>query len=1312
MPLILPRKPELPVFDIPTASIYKTDFVDRRILTIVGRSVLSEKNQPIKPSTDFKFRKCYAVSDNALYKLKRTPDDNSSALFNYSVNIERQTDYSLPFIYYYNYKRLRQKSIYYQICVKLSNKISPFKTYYKNLESFFSKDYQPSITEEFNLKKDFNYPEDTHRFYFQITKEDLIYNDILYQEPRIVASSPNISLENYTLYTYELGLSNDLSQSCMYDFSKYLTKNLNKMVLTGLTIDLKPIEANSYIIIKKYSFETDYKLNKIFHYLSNFNYIWEKICEELTTVDIFAKFYLTFNGKLSPFLENLGTNNKVHFISEVSNIISDHTNNQSFITKALNTKKHLDYKLFSKEIPDTLKKETIPEFKIDLKNEKFDAYSLKKQILAGEKPLIVPIKYKSPRLALKLRINKPKLSSKSFICKLQEAPKITPILDVQKNNRLVAKYSKVVFNHKYQKEFAATLNKNSIAIEPNYKLRRSSFFNKCPRHALYSYKKLHNILSNNSLNKKLKFLFKAFILPKLSPQTQQSDNQKYIYNKFELSKLSYALKTTDSKIHLNRDKINNIVFPEKARISSKNNSSIDKLIQNKRIGLNHLRKLKLLILNIFKKKLEYQISFLVPQKKILPKVLKQPLKHNLFGLSVLKKADELYSQTVRKTDVFDFLNKYHNYDYCNYLPKQIVDQFKLEFCIIDATPEQTLVQKDIIPPPGWKKEIKKYIFRLKLGPYPFGFPDFAFNPPYFYLLTTRDKYSIKDTITDYIYKESFFILTKDKLYVHDLSMKNPKRILHSELTAKNSPKEYYTSKQYDKDLKQDQPEKIDSFHYSWQKEQPIKEIYKEISLFSLYQKIRNKKYLFKKLRIANSKYIIKDNYLNICLNSIMPQIHRFLIKKSAYKLAKAEGSITQNGFIKYWDSKIPFLLKKEANPTFVSKNLGCRIVKQKDWTLPQFFPDTYPANEIKVLYSARFRSFRFPYVPEMSFIHEKAVLFAKETEDTALYTCKFQEDFRVSQFDFGLTEIHNVYEDKFISDKLPQEQKLNEISVNSGTIYSIILNEYINPLIPKPDLVKSEIPNYFRHLIAPKFFKAEENMSYKFKRRGQKLNSLKYSQALEIQKENYYFKFDKLPDSFDSASFHWIILLRKKKDIATNLRYYSEEQISYKEDFLAVYNFASLKNKLYIADTYTVPTISGFNRETFKEALLFNKLPLSASFIYSSAFNIKDYQKNLIVFSVPKIQKSDLKEKVAYKYRIMEEEKHNGKLKETENSIKVFNKIKLHLSAFIFDRKKESFNLNSTARPRRMTYRPVYIPDFMDINIKDHKEEIIDEFTE
>ena len=213
MPLILPRKPEQPVFDIPTSSIYKTDFVDRRILTIVGRSVLSEKNQPIKPSTDFKFRKCYAVSDEVLYKLKTTPDDHSSPLINFRVKIEEQSDYSLPFSYYYNYRRLRQKSAYYPINYELSDQLSPFITFYKNTEDSIPEEYQPSVSESFNLQKNFSYPEDAFRFSFQIIKADLIYNDILYKEPCIVDKKQSLPLEVHTFYRYELGLTNDLSET-------------------------------------------------------------------------------------------------------------------------------------------------------------------------------------------------------------------------------------------------------------------------------------------------------------------------------------------------------------------------------------------------------------------------------------------------------------------------------------------------------------------------------------------------------------------------------------------------------------------------------------------------------------------------------------------------------------------------------------------------------------------------------------------------------------------------------------------------------------------------------------------------------------------------------------------------------------------------------------------------------------------------------------------------------------------------------------------------------------------------------------------
>ena len=1311
MPLILPRKPELPVFDIPTANIYKTDFVDRRILTIVGRSVLSEKNQPIKPSTDFKFRKCYALRDEILFKLKRTPDDKNIVPISCRVIIDEQLDYSRPFSYYYNYRKLRQKSVYYPIDSKISNSFSPFLTYYKKQDSLFPQEYQPSISETFNLKRELPYPKDPFRFAFQIIKPDLIYNDIIYKEPCIIDKQQDSELETILLYNYDLGLTNDFSQICLYDFSQYYTKNLDTMSFTGLFADLKPFESNTDIIINKYSFDTDYKLNKVFRYSNLFKYIWKKIYEEVTVTEFFGKFYLTFNPKLSPFVEKLDINNRVLFSSEVSNILSDHSINQKFNTRVLNTKNPLDYKLFPQNTAKSLRNEPIAEFKIDLKNEKFDAYSLKKQILAGEKPLIVPIKYKSPRLAYKLRINKPKLAPKPFICKLKEANGIKPIIDFPRTNRLIAKYSKVVFNHKSRKEFSTILNKNSLAIEPNYKLRRSSFFNKSPKHALYSYKRIHNILSSSTSNKKLKFLFKAFILPKLSIKSQTSQNPSYIYNNFGISKLAYISKKADNKINLERKAINNIVFSEKSKISSLNSSYIDKITQSMRIGINHLRKLKLLILNIFRKKLAYQITFLVPQKKIFPYRFKQPLKHNIFCLTVLKKPDELYTQSVRKTDIFAFLNKFRPYNFSNYLPKQIVNQFKLKFNIIDAQTEQTLVQKDIIPPPGWKKEIKTFNCRLKLGPYPFGFPDFAFNPPYFYQLTTRDKYSIKDTNIDYIYKESLFILTKDKLYVHDLSMKKPKRILHTDITPKNSPKEYYASKN-DKNLKQDQPIKINTFSYSWQKEKPIKEVTEGLSLFFIYQRVRNRKYLFKKLKTGESKYLIKDNYLTGTLNTIMPQINRFLIKKSAYKLAKAEGSIVQNGFTNYWNSKIPFSLKKETNPTFVAKNLGCHIARQKDWTLPQFFPDTYPAKETEVLYTARFRSFRFPYIPEMSFVHEKAVLFAKEPDDTALYSCKFQEDFRVSQFDFGLTDIQSIYTNRFVSDNLTRILSLNYINVSSKTVYNKIQNQYIHPTLPKPKLVKSEIPNYFKHLITPKFFNALGNLTYKFKRRGLIINSLKYIQNFGIAKESYYIKQDKLPDSFDSASFHWIILLRKKKDILTNLQYTAEEQIAHKEDFQAVYNFASLKNKIYVDETYPAPTIPEFNRETLNKAVHFDKIPLSESFVGELAFNAEEYDKNLILFTVPIVQKDNMQEKAEYKYKLIDKEKYKGELKETENYIKAFEKSKLPLSAFIFAREKESFKQTTTARPRKINYRPVYIPDFMDINPQEDKVEIIDEFIE
>ena len=1314
MTLILPIKSELPVFDIPTENIYKTDFVDRRILTIVGRAVLSEKNQPIKPSTDYKYRKCYAASDSILYRLKRLPNEKASESLNFRVKINETIDFSAPFLVYYNYKRLRQKTVYYPINSKLSEEISPFKTNYKKYASILNQIFEPHASNNFYLTKLFPYPKDSYRFNFNLIKNEIIIDNILHRESQIINRKESLSLISHFVYNYELALTNDLSQVCLYDFSKFATKYLDKLKFLGIIDNLTPIEPSKEIIINKNSFETDYKLKTVLRYLEGFNYVWKKIFEEITTTEIFAKFYLTSETKLKPFIERLSISSDAVFSSEISNILSDSTINQNFNTRVLDTKKQLEYRPLPKKETNPLETSSIHEFKIDLKNEKFDAYSLKKQILAGEKPLIVPIKYKSPRLALKLKINKPKIASQNYTCKIQDAKPIKPILDFTKSKKLLAKYSRILFKHECQKEFANNLDKYSISIKSNYKQRRSNFFNKSPKHALYSYKKIHNILINNSFykNKKLKFLFKAFILPQLVLRSKNYQNQKYIYDSLSTNKLSYSSKVESNIIKLKRNNINNIVFPEKQKISSQINTPIEKLNQTKRIGLNHLRKLKLLILNIFKNKLKYKITFLVPQKRILPIKIKQPLRHSLFNLTVLKKSDELYTHKARETDCFSIYNKKQEYDFCKYLPKQIVDQLQLVFNIIDFKPVETLVQKDIIPPPSWKKEIKNYICRLKLGPYPFGFPSFSQNPPHFYVLTTRDRYSIKDTNNDYIYRESSFILTKDRLYLPDLSMKKPKRMLHSEITAKNSPKEYYTSKAEQKCLQQNQPKAIGSFKHSWLYEQSETNRIKNNQAFFIYQRIRNRKYLFKRIKTDNKPYAIKDNYLTNNLKPAMPQVNRFLIKKSVYKLAKSEGTIIQNGYINYWSSKIPFKLKDKTIPSFVSKNLGCRITKQKDWTLPQYFPDTYPANETEIKYSARFRSFHFPYIPEISFVYEKAVSYSKISDDSILNSCKFQEDFRVSQFDFGLAEILNNEIDNYNSNNVNKTRFVENIYFESDKIITRINKEYIQPILPKPTLVKSEIPNYLRHLISPKFFKLIGNLNYKFKRRGQTLNSLKYIQNLDSAKENYYIKSDKLPDTFESISFHWIILLRKKNDIITNLKYISDEQTLYKEEFKAEYNFESLKNKIVVNDIYQNPVIKQIEREIFEKADDINNISLPVNFVSDTNFINKETKIEHILCLNSPITQNGLEDKSDYRYNLITKGKFTGEIKETDNSINSLKKSRLTFSAFIFDRPKESFKLNLSARPKRSPYRPVYIPDFMDINTNKKEIEIIDEFIE
>lgn len=1310
MPLILPRKSDLPVFDIPSENIYKTDFVDRRVLTIVGRALLSEKNQPIKPSTDYKFRKCYSAYNEILYKLKTEPDDKAFAEFKQKIVITELTDYSIPLAYYYNYRKLRQKSVYYPIDTELSSEITPFEvTYIKVLKPLLSNDYKPVHTKTIKIDNWFPYGYDNFNFRFQIPQTDLTEKLLLRQESQIVSNEEKPDVEYYSFHNDELVIKNEFTQICLYDFSKYSYSNLNNYRFLGLDSFLKPIEPNKDIVVEKAPFESDYKLKKVFRYLEAIKYVWKSIYEEATTSDYFAKFYLTANTKLKPYLDNLNSNNDVNFLTDISNFIADRQES-NFPSRNFNTKEKEIYKTLPQKNSNSLKSESIKEFSIDLKNENFDAYSFKKQILAGKKPLVVPIKYKAPRRAFKLKISKPSFLTKDKIYKMQNLERITAQILIPRRNRLKADYTRVLFNHKSPISFSNLINEDSLKISNSYRLRRSSFFNKSPKHALYSYKAIHNITSKISFNnsKKLRFLFKAFILPRLTPKSKKAKTPEYLSNFQIPPKITYIQKPVKEKILINRCIIEKIVLSEKNKISVSKNSPIERLTEIIRIGANRLRSLRLLLHNIFKKKSDYSISFLKPQKRILPPKTKQPINKVALYLNVLKNTDALFSKPSQKTDCFTSIYYPEDYSFCEYLPKQIVDQFNINFDIIGINRIRNLQQKNIIPPPGWKKQLKSFICKLRLGPYPFGFPDFSFGPPKFYQLTTRDSYSIKDVIIDNIYNESFFILTKSKLYVPELSMKNPKRLLHTDITPNNSPKEYYASKGNDTNLKQDQPEKINSFKQSWEKEDVHDYVARIITSFLSSQRIRSKKYLFKKLKTINNSYSLSENYIRGVMTTIMPQINRFLIRSRKFKLARISGILYQKGFTNYWNSKLAIDLKDNTKPDFVAKNLGCHITRQKDWTLPQFFPDTYPVKEYNPEYTTRFRTFRFPYIPENKFTFENTLFFAKEADENSYNSCKFQEDFRVSQFDFGLVDIHDDYTENYYSDYQDNIKASNSFIISSENVNSNKLKEFISPKLLKPNLNNNDIPEQLQHLITPKFFKILENHSYKFKRRGQTINSLKYSQSLKNSKENYYSKQENNPYTMDSPSFHWIILLRKNKNIQLKVNYLSEEKLMDFEEFQAKYSNNVFGNEKYFDFNLQIPQIEPLVRDTFAKEDYIKEIMLSSTYISEIRFTQRKITEKSLCVIPPKASHNKMEEKKPFEYKLQKPEKYNGIVIEPNNSIEKFGKSKLAFSAFIFNKEEGEFKQSSSTRPKRMSYRPIYIPDFIDLKTNEKEIEIID----
>lgn len=1302
MSLILPQKQDLPVFDIPNIDIYKSEFVDRRILTVAGKAVLSEKNQPTKPSNDYKFRKCYVAYHNYLYKYSDINQDSieNPKKYSYRTISHQESDYSVPLSFFYIYRKLKQKNTIDKIITNNRSEIPQNKLNYKNKlnVSLQSQNFKYS-SKQLNINNHLSYPKNKLIFYFQLSDRKRTKNILYNKNFSILNKTYNISQNSNIIIESKDSSNNEINLSPIYDFTKFSIKKYGHFKILDLPLKFLP-QCDIKKVLNKLASKN--KIYFDFQSTNTFDYVIRLPKEVAEASETFAKFYITSPAKLIPYIKNLFTQNTINYNLNISHSISKNYPN-TFIFRYDNKKGQESYKTIKKSEVLKINVPKKQKYNANINSELTCSHSLKDENFNRNKTLIAPLKYRNLKLALKLSIFRPKFSQTNLECKIQNKKHIEDKIIIPRTNKsLLANYNNLKLKHFSPKEFSFSLEKESYKLNNLFKIRKSYFFNKSPRHANYSYKKLHSILSAISLKRsKILKITKAFSLRHKLINSLNNNGFRYTYNLTKIKKELYVQKPIFNRIDFSRIDIKKILYSDKFNNINKNIDSSICLTLRNRIGLNHLKRLKSIFFITVEKKYNYNYSYLEPIKRISSSRLIKSINKGLFSLKTQNSFKEIYIN--QKNDLDSFAIKYLNreYDYCRYLPNQIVELLPLNLNIISIRIIKYLSQKNIIPPPGWKKINKKYNCKLKLGPFPFGFPNFSIVPPVFITLTTRDKYAIKDFRIDNIFKESFFILTKTKLYLHELSMKKPKRLLFTDITPQNSPKEYYRSKQKQAPLQLDKPASIKDFFYTWKFEKSRQYITTIFNKFLIEENNKTKKHLFVSSEIEKSSYNINSNYLPDTIESPMPNIEKLMLIAPIHSLNNGKGLINLNGLIHSLLSYFKIIKTNIINPGFLHKELFSGMKESKEWIFTQKIQKTYPAKEIISKYTTRFRTFHFPYIPETHIKLDGKLIFADELDYTSYYSCKFQEDFRLSQFDFGLLEIQKIDDNIFEYDTSIKSKITNSFTNEADDIYKNALNNFIQTNNYGFHFNKFDIPSYYQHLITPRFFKIRERFSYKYMRRRKALSLIRQIKASKLPNEKYYNIKPIAFNSMESPSFHWIILLRKNQNLLYTYLFDINARINNNRKISVSYKFSEFKKEIYKSIYEKFPKIEEIEKSNLLTRDYRNKLINYSDYYSIFVNNDTDLSPQIsLVHTNKTFAYYDKKRLLEFKAQVFKKEKE--KVLEPNYTLENSIKGKISFSARI-DLKENPTFVQNKSYSDRIAFKPIYIPDIIDINTNNDK---------
>ena len=1298
--------PNTPVFDQPSGMFLQNGFTSRRLLTIAAKPVLSDRNIPVKPSTAYKYRKCYISDEANLYKKTDEKVYERIPLFEAELKYLK-LDYSKTNKASQSPIALRQPGKYWQIQSELDDSINSIIGNFDEPDgSRIPKRLLPRYSKEFRQRDYPAFLPFEPQCYPLNSKDTSRTDKIEYSTIGHIQYLHGLiknSLRKAPIQVRKL--STILSPAYLFDKTVFSLEARQCFKFFEITNALVPFDITAAQIGKQSYREENCELVSDKHYLSELS----------TKIEIERTENYRETENLKKFLITLKEDFVQCFVEKEKLKASYDTN--AFVTRIKPPKK-IRFRANSLNIPidkpgillppDNTASEKMVADKPTIGISAFISIKIlrfiEKAATTKTKALLSAI-YRGPNLVYKQTIESTTIPPVDNSLRLLEKSYKKQKLTANIPDRLPIEHQEITFKHISPESFLIYETSSTYTYQLKYQTKKSYFINPCPQHNAYTLKAMRMVKCAQAFKDLYRLKFPQNEFCDLLPVISSPREEKFVIARLEDTvpqNIAYAEKITKSRLRFDSPEFTNIELSGHFASLTVLKKYPNRFIPLTRKGITHRTIGDRLFIRYTARDRQYRQAKLLPAKRIIPKKYKMRIRFVIADAEMPKAQIHGFANASKRTDVFNTICTFKANHFGPYIPKEAAKNIGLPMAIIAFRKGEKLKQNHIVPPPGWNKEKSIFNCQIYLGPHPFGFPNFKFKAPKYSPLTTKVNFRIEAPNFPVANQQSRFILTKPKLYLSELSMKAPRRLLHPSITAKNSPREYFKSSIEEKPIQLTPLAQPVNLWQTWQftpRESMWVCCFKPKYRVQMPRATKAEGMDNKLILLVDRSYRSK---VPTSCNTRMPKINKFLLRSN---MLEAFNKIARNNldmeFIKTGDT-LPYEAKIEKNICF--RNRSKIIRPEMDETI--YF--TYELSEVKkslkvaVNPTGLLRSFYASYKPDLS---TKCLNVPKEYKNPAKY----------NRFDWNLQEIPNAFEFSFGS-KVAIEENHNEPDKQSSLIERELSDrKYIEPeklyptetdfCDPEPiDLAMEDLPapTGYRQTVTMRFFRINDISFYRLGSHSEQSPGITYT-ICRIPKSVSYQENNFADEEFSSLeSYQYcprIISFNEKSALVTQLPLIIPDEKSYCSIDNMQQEFSSLPGEEYltgIANSFKVTDVeaikifaleepeSGFKHWEYKtaEKESYESISIKAfAFETTREFPI-DYLRNR---SFEK--KADFAPLVNYKASIIEPEFSICKEKLIDQTL-----LPLYITEHL-----ANFKLEQTIRTTSQSYRPIYLPDWLDM---------------